>query len=283
MTENTPHRPVGGDIHRLLDEAFAGVEMTPDARDLKEEVRANLVSRVAELESEGRPPADAAHRAIAELGDVRDLLDESPARPGYPYESLRHRVRPKPAFVVRIVIAALATAGGLLLAVLGATGVLQVPVGVTILLLGIGSTGVAWLVGDSLSQETTTNYPMPAARAGGFFWATLLMVFGVGVGLVVAAGLLPMWLIVFPVLAVAGSIVLYAWLGATQTNRHKAWVRHTQLGIDGHPVGSRFERDPELAARFGIYSMVIWLTAIAVAVVLYFTVGWVWIPLAFVG
>ncbi|HEX5857269.1 MAG TPA: hypothetical protein VFY91_04095, partial [Microbacterium sp.] len=47
--------------------------------------------------------------------------------------------------------------------------------------------------------------------------------------------------------------------------------------------GSRFERDPELAARFGIYSMVIWLTAIAVAVVLYFTVGWVWIPLAFVG
>ena len=56
------------------------------------------------------------------------------------------------------------------------------PVGVTVLLLGIGSTGVAWLVGDSLSQETTTNYPMPAARAGGFFWATLLMVFGVGVG-----------------------------------------------------------------------------------------------------
>ena len=101
--------------------------------------------------------------------------------------------------------------------------------------------------------------------------------------MIVAVGLLPMWLIVFPVLAVAGSIVLYAWLGATQTNRRKAWVRHTQLGLDGHPVGSRFERDPELAARFGIYSMVIWLTAIAVAVVLYFTVGWVWIPLAFVG
>ena len=37
------------DIHRLLDEAFAGVEMTPDAQDLKEEVRANLLERVAEL------------------------------------------------------------------------------------------------------------------------------------------------------------------------------------------------------------------------------------------
>ena len=201
----------------------------------------------------------------------------------YQADSLRHRVRPQPAFVVRIAIAAVATAGGFLLAVLGATGVLAVPVGVLILLLGIGSTGVAWLVGDSLSQETTTNYPMPSARAGGFFWATLLMVFGLSVGAVVALGLLPMWIIVFPVLAVAGSIVLFAWLGATQTNRRKAWVRHTQLGIDGHPVGSRFERDPELAARFGIYTAAIWTVAFVVSVILIFTVGWWWAPLALIG
>jgi len=65
------------DIHRLLDEAFAGVEMTPDAQDLKEEVRANLVARVAELESSGRSSTDAAQLAISELGDVRELLGES--------------------------------------------------------------------------------------------------------------------------------------------------------------------------------------------------------------
>ena len=63
------------DIHRLLDEAFAGVEMTPDAQDLKEEIRANLVARVDELEFSGRSSSDAAREAIAELGDVRDLLD----------------------------------------------------------------------------------------------------------------------------------------------------------------------------------------------------------------
>ena len=63
------------DIHRLLDEAFQGIEMTPDAQDLKEEVRANLVARADELEAAGVPPTEAAHRAIAELGDVRALLD----------------------------------------------------------------------------------------------------------------------------------------------------------------------------------------------------------------
>ena len=62
-------------IHRLLDEAFAGVEQTPEAQDLKEEVRANLVARVDELEGSGRSPEDAARTAIAELGDVRALLD----------------------------------------------------------------------------------------------------------------------------------------------------------------------------------------------------------------
>ena len=55
------------DIHRLLDEAFAGVEMTPDAQDLKEEIRANLVARVEELECSGRTSSDAARQAIGEL------------------------------------------------------------------------------------------------------------------------------------------------------------------------------------------------------------------------
>ena len=65
------------DIHRLLDEAFAGVDMTPDAQDLKEEVRANLVARTAELEAAGKSSSDAARDAIAELGDVPvgDLAD----------------------------------------------------------------------------------------------------------------------------------------------------------------------------------------------------------------
>lgn len=278
MTENT-------DIHRLLDEAFHGVDMTPDAQDLKEEVRANLMARAAELEEAGRTPAEAARLAVAELGDVRDLLDEgtdaAPAARAEGYAALqqRYRVRPKAGFVVRVVVWSLVFVVAMTVAVLGATGVLPLPVGPIIGLMGIASTGLALVVGDSLSQETTTNHPMPQERAAGYFLATLLGTYGLGIGLIVALGQLPLWCIVFTALGVIGAIILFAFLAASQTNRHKAWTR----AAFAHEPPNRFEREPETAARFGIYSAVIWLVTFAVIVVLVFTVGWWWAPLAFVG
>jgi len=279
---------MNSDIHRLLDEAFAGIEMTPDAQDLKEEVRANLVARTAELEGPGISSVDAARQAIAELGDVRDLLDDAPTTPGgapardsYAAMQVRHRVRPKPGFVVRAVVWSLVFIVGMTLAILGATGVLPLPVGPIIGLMGIASTGLAYLVADSLSQETTTNHPMPPNRAGIYFLATLLGSYGLGIALMLVLGLLPMWCIVFAAFGVIAAILLFAFLAASQTNRHKAWVRQAQR--DASHVGNRFEEEPETAARFGIYTAVIWLVTFGVIVVLVFTVGWWWAPLAFLG
>ena len=90
------------DIHRLLDEAFAGVELTPETQDLKEEIRDNLLFRVAELEASGIEPSDAARRAIAELGDIRALVDgEAAAAPARPRSAsaaaLRNRCGRSPA------------------------------------------------------------------------------------------------------------------------------------------------------------------------------------------
>ena len=48
-------------------------------------------------------------------------------------------------------------------------------------------------------------------------------------------------------------------------------------------TGNRFEEEPETAARFGIYTAVIWTVTFAVVIVLVFTVGWWWAPLAFIG
>ena len=194
------------DIHRLLDEAFARVDMTPDAQDLKEEIRANLVARVDELEASGVPSADAARRAIAELGDVRELLGEpdadaatgdTPKVETVQAAFLRHRVRPKPGFVVRVVVWSIVLVVGLTLAVLGATGVLPLPPGPIIALLGVASTGLGLLVGDALAQETTTNHPMPPTRAGGYGLATFLALYGLGFGGLIALGTLPLWCIVF--------------------------------------------------------------------------------------
>ena len=292
MTDTTPPRR-GGDIHRLLDDAFADIPLTPESQDLKEEVRANLMARVADLEAAGTSPVDAAHQAIDELGDVHELVAESIAAdvsvttsqpaPGWSGQSAAFRlakVRPKPAFVVRVVVASIVATAALLLAGLGAAGVIPVPVGVTILLLGIGATGVGWIVGDSLVQETTTNHPMPSGRGAAYALASFLTVYGLGFAGLVALAALPLWGIVFAAVGIVAGVVLFSFLGATQTNRHKAWLRQAQRE---YTMSNRFEEEPETAARFGIYSAVIWLVALALFVVLSFTVGWLWSWLALLG
>lgn len=279
MTDAT-HRD---DIHRLLDEAFVGVELTPDSQDLKEEMRANLVARVAELEASGHSPVDAPRRAIAELGDIGDLLDAPGVEPeaGRGGRGHSHRVRPEPALIVGIVVAALAATIGLLLATLGAIGVLPLPVGVLFALVGITATGVAWIVGDSLAHETTTNHPMPVKRASGYFLASLLAAYGLGLGGLIALLAIPAWVVIFAAFGVVAAIIGFALLGATQTNRRKAWARAQRR--DRPALRRRFDEEPETAARFVIYTVVIWVVAFTLFVVLSFTLGWVWSWLALLG
>lgn len=277
---------MNSDIHRLLDEAFAGIEMTPDAQDLKEEVRANLVARTAELEATGRSSTDAARQAIAELGDVRALLDgsdpaaASPAgRESVQAAFLRHRVRPKGGFVVRTVVLSIVAALALIILVLAALGV--VPVGLAGL-IGLGlavSLPLGFVTADSLRQETTTNHPLPTGRAIGFGVATFGVLEALTLGAVFALHLEQLWLAVLAALLLVTSIALFSWLAATQTNRKKAWTRAAWNG----EVSNRFEDEPETAARFGIYTAVIWIVTFAVIAVLIFTVGWWWGLLAFVG
>ena len=103
-------------VHRLLDEAFSGLPATPDVQDLKEEIRANLLDRVAELTAAGVAPDEAARRAVAELGDVRALVEEAsgptadarpdgaaPATPSGAELVARNRVPRKPSYVAVVV------------------------------------------------------------------------------------------------------------------------------------------------------------------------------------
>jgi hypothetical protein len=272
------------DIHRLLDEAFAGIAATPEVQDLKEEMRANLVARVAELGTEGVAPTEAARRAIAELGDVRALVEETgrAAGPGAPPWRSR-RVRPRPAFVLRTVLLALVGAAGLAVVALLAAGILEPgarPVLDYVAALGVAAVAGAVIVGDALRQETTTNYPVARPRALGYAAATGLGIAGLGSG----AGYLQErdvpWLVVGAVLALLSTVGL-TYLGTTQTNRHKPWVvremrRHEE-------ASNRFEQDPAAAARFGIYTVVIWIVATTAFVVLGVAVSWAWSWLSLLG
>jgi hypothetical protein len=268
------------DIHRLLDEAFAGIAVTPEVQDLKEEMRTNLVARVGELQASGVAPDDAARRAIAELGDVRTIVDETTRVTGGTPPWQRHRVRPRPAFVMRTVLVSLAGVAALAAATLLLTGVIgsgDRPILDLAAALGVVSLAGGFIVGDALRQETTTNYPVSRGRAAGYGVAAALGLAGLGS----ASGYLTdrdvPWLVVGGVLVVL-SIAMFTYLGATQTNRHKPWVvremaRHQQ-------ATDRFSEDPAAAARFGIYTVVIWLVALTGFVVLGFTVGWAWSWLA---
>lgn len=273
-------RGPAADLHRLLDQAFAGVEMTPEAQDLKEEIRANLVARVADLERAGLSPGAAVQRATAELGDVRSLLDETEPRTDSPAAAwARFRVRPRPAFVVRtVVLAALAVAALAVLVLATLDVAVPAPAQVAAILAVALTTGV--IVTDALRQETTTNYPMPDLRATGYGAATAVALAGAGAAWLDLTGAGLPWLI-GGVLAVVAAAVAFTYLGATQTNRHKPWVRHQQAAQ--RDVGDRFTTDPAAAARFGIYTLTLWLVALTVFAVLGLTVGWAWSWLALVG
>jgi hypothetical protein len=276
------------DIHRLLDEAFTGIDVTPDVQDLKEEVRANLVARVAELEGGGVAPLEAARRAMAELGDVRAIVGEMPAGPaeasGAAQAGTRHRVRPRPAFVVRCALLVPAGVGALAVALDTVTRGQHQPhvfhLGepervASFIVLALAS---GLIVGDALRQETTTNYPVPPRRALGYGLATALGVLGLGSAAISTTPLIPMPQLFTTAPLIVASIMAFAYLGATQTNRHKPWaVRERRRQEE---LGDRFSQDPAAAARFGMYFGAILLVALAGFGILGVTVGWAWSWLA---
>ncbi|WP_062516623.1 permease prefix domain 1-containing protein [Demequina gelatinilytica] len=262
------------DIHRLLDEAFADVAMTSDARDLKEEIRANLMARTVELESTGLAPSAAARRAIEELGPLEELLGTSPAAPSpepMAAQHARHKVRPRPGFVVRTTLLSVVASAAAVLAIAAAAGGIDGGAGAVISLGLISAVALGIVTGDALAQETTVNHPMPRARATGWGVATFAAIaavaaggaFALDTGLVASA-------IAGGVLALA-SIGLFAWLGATQTNRGKAWVRAAAPAGEDHGFA-----DDNAAARFGLYTAVLWTVGIAVAIALAVAVAWWW-------
>lgn len=265
------------DVHRLLDEALTGIEMTPERQDLKEEVRANLIARTTELQTEGLAGDAAARRAMEELGDIRTLVENTETS-AYATSTLL-KVRPRPAFVLRTVIISAVGVTGLAVLALAATAGGVSFAGEAIAALVVALAGGA-ITADALGQETTTNHPMPTARAVEYGVGAALVLAGLGGGWLYLRGDDLGWVIAGAVLLVAG-IALLSYLGATQTNRHKQWVM--RMAESHAEIGNRFTEDPSAAARFGIYTLVVWLLAIAVFVLLTLTVGWLWSWLAIVG
>jgi len=287
-------------IHRYLDGAFAPVPASPEAQDLKEEIRGNLAARVAELEASGLDGSAATRKAIKELGDIREVLAplgaSGPDSGGGVARDLkstaaayaRNKVRPKPAFVVRTVLLSLTAAAGLALVALCATDVVSMGVAAPAILAVAAVALPAWLLtADGLRQETSSNYPLPRRRAVSYGVASALGAEGLALGAIYWGDHGSVWpLFVFIALTVS-SILVFTYLGVTQTNRKKRWVR--ELGDawmeehQGHQGADRFSEDPVAAARFGIYSGALWIVAIGAFIALWILYGFTWSWLALFG
>ena len=305
------------EIDARLEEAFRRLPGTDDLRDLRDEVRAGLVARVSELEATGAGPTEAVHTAFAELGDIEELAAEvtgasgpaaggrattagvpstgyAPtsadarttgsaqiASPGQHAAELaaRHHVRPKPGFVVRTVVLAIVAAVVLVLIVLTALDIVALPLPfAAVLAVVLLAAPLGAITADSLLQETTTHFPMPVGRAVAFGAAVFLGVAGIALAVLMVADTSQVWLIAIGVPLLVVAIAWLSYLGATQTNRTKPWMRGLQADDRGT---DRFSQDEAAAARFGIYTAVIWVIAIAAFVVLSITIGftWSWLPL----
>ena len=295
-----------GELDARLDEAFRRLPDTDDLRDLKDELRASLAARAAELEASGSGPTAAVSTAFAELGDIEQLAAEvtgewdadqarvtgvpkaagTDARGRSVFElAQRHRVRPRPAFVVRTVLLSVVAAAGLALTVLATLGILGWPIGASLAVaVVVLAAPIGVIVGDGTHQETTTNYPVPGGRAVGYGASAFLGLAGLALGALYATHLAQLWLIVVAAPLVVVSIAWFSYLGATQTNRKKPWMaRLRSVYTNELDAGDRFSKDPAAAARFGIYTVVIMVVSVAVFVILSLTVGFVWSWLALVA
>jgi hypothetical protein len=286
MTMTTqPQRDDTELLHRLLDEAFAPYPVTPESLDLKQEVRGNLAARTSELVAEGATPADAARRALAELGDVGILLGETPtdapaSTESWVAEQRRNRVRPKPAYAVRTAVLAGLLGVVILVLKFEAFGLLTIAPVLSVAAIPIAAVLVGWIVGDALRQETTQNYPFARPTAIAFGVAAALLTAGIGAiwQIILQPGIL--WILIAGGTIVA-SIALFTYLGVTRTNRRKPWALRL-MNAQGN-VPNAFDTDQATAARFGMYTAGIFTVAFAAFIVLTFTIGWAWSWLALVG
>ena len=151
-------------------------------------------------------------------------------------------------------------------------------------LLAVGAGAIALpagvIVADSLRQETSQHFASPTSRALGFGTRAGRDGSRTDVEAVFLTTVAHPQLLVAGIVLVVAAIVGFTWLGVTQTNRMKPWA----LALQRHyQEQDPFADDPAAAARFGMYTVVIWVLALAGFAVLSVTVGFAWSWLALVG
>ena len=263
-----------------VDRLFAGYEDTPEIRDFKEEIAANLKERIRALVAGGLDEGAAFDKATAELGDVMAIADDVGKKKrneaiGRMYMSARVPLTTKTAAGITAATGALLLAVGLsLIALFSGADYAFAFYNISVVLLAV-SCGLYVFFG--LTQETASHYAMKRGRAlaYGVVFAAALLGAGLAVVVFLGGGFELALAVGFKTAFILPAICALIFLGATGKTRQKPWLKAmVERDIENSMSFHHDMVDPVRAARFGVASGGLWLLAISVFLALGFLLSW---------
>ena len=285
----------------FIDSLFEGYEKTKDLADFKEELLGNLNAKIESLMKKGMDEHSAFEKASAELGDVSALADELSLKKRKEvfeevYMDIRRympagRVAAYVLFgmdflfgVIAAFITWFSSAQSDIFGMLSLTAAFAA-------LMPFFVTAVGGFTFLGLTQETAAAYPMKKRRAAWYTLAALLIAFGISlmpvVYFAIPSGAAPAGIAVLPQIGSAphevvwalGTLLafalpgggLLAFLVLTEKDRLKPWAKEFRSGAVKREM--ELWNNPEIAARFGMFSGAIWIFAAGLFVLLGFVIG----------
>ena len=276
-----------------VDSIFNDYKESKGLDEFKEELTSHLNDKIANFIKNGFPEDDAFQKATAELGDISALADEMNLQRKQEIlsEAFMDTKRfMKPWRVAAYILFGLVFAFGLICAALaffangmhgtippgsfiGNSNLLRL-LGVLCVFMPIATGGFTFLL---LTQESASTYPMSTKRA---LWYTAAII-------VLTAGILivPLtWLavggkenmvatiaVLIPFILPAAGLLTF--LVLTEKDHKKPWVKQLR------EKELAWLTNPEIQQRFGMFSGAIWITAIALCILLgiivSFKVSWI--------
>jgi hypothetical protein len=265
-----------------VDRLFENYDDTPEIRDFKEEITANLAERVKELTSGGLEADAAFEKAASELGDITAIADEAGRNRrnetiGQIYMKAKIPLTKKSALGFTAASAVLLFAAAIsILAFLGeARGTMSYYISAV-----LTSTAAGMYVFFGLTRETAAHYAMKHNRALAYGIVAFLGFIGAGLAVTsfISYGAQLSTSLLIKIIFILPAICAFIYLLATEKSRLKPWLKNAiDNGIENEIQKSmKYHADmvnPIKAARFGVISCGMWILAVAVYIVLKFGMG----------
>jgi hypothetical protein len=255
-------------IKRYVDGLFASIPETPQLKELKEEISANLLEKVNDFAAEGNSQETAFNQAVSSLGDMSELVDslrkasDSKNKPG------QYRTFP----LEKKQVTGYVTASAIFLFGVMVAGFVYLKqrelFRALTCLMPFLLVSVPIFIYFGLIQETRHHYGMNHRRALSYSLAGEVLLLGIVAAammyfqrhepLIIFASFMPFAMV---------SAIAFLYLGLTEKKRRK-------MGPAWEKEWIEYYKNPGSWAVKGAISGALWIFAIAVFFLIAFTWGW---------